>query len=108
MVVSKPNWENDQLTRSLGNKEHPDDLEALSSLAHRFGPSAPLVNLEYLATHLECLAKLLLTVFHLFLMFQTELSSTLELTDLEIFGFQDLFGFIIDQVVSTKGVHHLL
>jgi hypothetical protein len=32
MVLSKPNWENDQLTRSLGNKEHPDDLEALSSL----------------------------------------------------------------------------
>jgi len=79
------------------------------SLAHRFGPSAPLVNLDDLAMYLECLAKLFLTVFHLFLMFHTEVSSILELTDLEISGFQeDLSGFIIDQVVSTKGVHHHL
>ena len=82
---------------------------SLLSLAHRFGPSAPLVNLDDLSTYLECLAKLFLTVFHLFLVFQTKVSSTLELADLEISGFQeDLFGFIIDQVVSTKGVHHLL
>jgi hypothetical protein len=59
--------------------------------------------------YLECLAKLFLTVFHLFLVFQIEVSSTPELTDLEISGFQeDLSGFIVDQVVSTKGVHHLL
>ena len=79
------------------------------SLAHRFGSSVPLVNLDDHATDLECVAKLFLTVFHLFLVFQTEVSSTPELTDLEISGFQeDLSGFIIDQVVSTKGVHHLL
>ena len=79
------------------------------SPAHKFGSSAPLVNLDDLGTYLECVAKLFLTVFHLFLVFQTEVSSTLELTDLEIFGFQeDLSSFIIDQVVSTKGVHHLL
>ena len=78
------------------------------SSAHGFGPSAPLVNLDDLATYLKCLAKLFLTMFHLFV-FQTEVSSTLEMTDLEIFGFQeDLSGFIIDQVMSTKGVHHLL
>jgi hypothetical protein len=59
--------------------------------------------------YLECVPKLLLTMFHPFLVFQTEVSSTLELTDLEISGFQeDLFGFIIDQVVSTNGVYHLL
>ena len=148
----KPNRENDQLARALGNKEHPgrtwgfiheenaqknwsyniwwrlfnkeikentkrlrQELEeriknhSMLSLAHRFGPSAPLINLDDLATYLECLAKLFLTVFHLFLVFQTEVSSTSELTDLEISGFQeDLSGFIIDQVVSTKGVHHLL
>ncbi|CAD6255586.1 unnamed protein product [Miscanthus lutarioriparius] len=40
---------------------------------------------------------------------QTEVSSTPELTDLEIFGFQeDLSGFILDKVVNPKGVHHLL
>ncbi|CAD6258766.1 unnamed protein product [Miscanthus lutarioriparius] len=40
---------------------------------------------------------------------QTKVSSTLELTDLEISGFQeDLSSFIIDQVVNPKGVHHLL
>jgi len=79
------------------------------SSAHRFGPLAPLVNLDDLGTYLECVAKLFLTVFHLFLVFQTEVSSTPELTDLEISGFQeDLSGFIIDQVMSTKGVHHLL
>jgi hypothetical protein len=79
------------------------------SPAHRFGPLAPLVNLDDLTTYLECLAKLFLTVFHLFLVFQTEVLSTLELADLEISGLQeDLFGFIIDLVMSTKGVHHLL
>ena len=66
-------------------------------------------NLDDLATYFECVAKLFLTVFHLFLVFQTEVSSILELTDLEISRFQeDPSGFIIDQVVSTKGVHHLL
>ena len=72
-------------------------------------PLDPLVNLDDLATYLECVPKLFLTMFHLFLVFHTEVSSTSELTDLEISGFQeDLFGFIIDQVVSTKRVHHLL
>jgi hypothetical protein len=52
---------------------------------------------------------LVLTVFHLFFVFQTEVSSTPELADLEISGFQeDLSGFIMDQVVSSKGGHHLL
>ena len=79
------------------------------SPAHRFGPSAPLVNLDDLAMYLECLEKLFLTVFHLFLVFQTEVSSTPELTNLEISGFQeDHFGFIIDKIVNPKGVHHLL
>ena len=79
------------------------------SLAHRFGPSAPLVNLDDLGTYLECVAKLFLTMFHLFLVFQTEVSSTPELTDLDISRFQeDLSGFIMDQVMNTKGVHHLL
>jgi len=79
------------------------------SLAHRFGPSAPLVSLDDLVRYLECVAKLFLTVFHPFLVFQTEVSSTPELTDLEISRFQeDLSSFIIDQVMSTKGVHHLL
>ena len=81
---------------------------SMLSPAHRFGPSAPLVNLDDLGTYLECVAKLFLTVFHLFLVFQTEVSSTPELTDLEISGFQDLSGFIIDKVVNPKGVHHLL
>ena len=79
------------------------------SSAHGFGPSTPLVNLDDLVTYLECLAKLFLTVFHLFHVFQTKVSSTPGQTDLEISGFQeDLSGFIIDQVVSTKRVHHLL
>ena len=78
------------------------------SPAHRFGPSTSLVNLDDLTTYIGCLAKLFLTMFYLFLVFQTKVSSTLELTDLEIFAFQeDLSGFIIDQVVSTKGVHQL-
>ena len=110
----KPNRENDQLTRPLGNKEHPgrtrgivheenaqkelefqhmmedvrqemkenneqlrQELEeriknrSMLSLAHRFGPLAPLVNLDDLTTYLECLEKLFLTVFYLFLMFRT-------------------------------------
>ena len=72
-------------------------------------PLSPFRNLDDLATYFESVAKLFLTVFHLFLVFQTEVSSTSELTDLEISGFQeDLSGFIIDQVVSTKGVHHHL
>ena len=79
------------------------------SPAHGFGPSAPLVNLDDLATYLECVAKLFLTVFHPFLVFQTEVSSTMELTDLDISRFQeDLSVFIMDQVMNTKGVHHLL
>ena len=79
------------------------------SLAHRFGPLAPLVNLDDLETYLECVAKLFLTLFHPFLVFQIEVSSTPELTDLDISGFQeDLSGFVMDQVVNTKGVHHLL
>jgi N-acetyl-beta-hexosaminidase len=79
------------------------------SLTHRFGPSAPLVNLDDLATYLQFVAKLVLTVFHLFLVFQIELPSTPELTDLVISGFQDdLSGFIMDQVMSNNEVHHLL
>ena len=78
------------------------------SSAHRFGPLAPLVNLDDLVRYLECVAKLFLTVFHPFLVFQTEVSSTPELTDLDISGFQDLSGFSMDQVMNTKGVHHLL
>ena len=79
------------------------------SLAHGFGPSAPLVNLDDLVTYLECVAKLFLTVFHPFLVFQTEVSSTMELTDLDISRFQeDLSGFIMNQVINTKGVHHFL
>jgi hypothetical protein len=78
------------------------------SLAHRFGPSAPLVNLDDLATYLQFVAKLVLTVFHLFLVFQIELSPTPELTYLVISGFQeDLSGFIMDQVMSSNEVHHL-
>ena len=42
---------------------------SMLSLAHRFGPSAPLVNLDDLARYLKCLAKLFLTMFHLFLVF---------------------------------------
>ena len=69
----------------------------------------PFRNLDDLTTYFECVAKLFLTVFHLFLVFQTEVSSTPELTDLEISGFQeDHFGFIIDKIVNPKGVHHLL
>ena len=79
------------------------------SSAHGFGPSTSLVNLDDLTTYIGCLAKLFLTMFYLFLVFYTEVSSTLELTYLEISRFQeDPSGFIIDQVVSTKGVHHLL
>ena len=79
------------------------------SPAHRFGPLAPLVNLDDLVTYLECLAKLFLTVFHLFHVFQTEVSSTPGQTDLEISGFQeDLSGSIIDKVMNPKGVYHLL
>ena len=41
-----------------------------------------------------------LTVFHLFLVLQTLVSSTAELTDLEISGLQEeLAGFIMDQVL---------
>ena len=72
-------------------------------------PVSPLVNLDDLPTDLQCVAKLVLTVFHLSLMFQIELSSTPELTDLEISGFQeDLSDFIMDQVMSSNEVHHLL
>ena len=79
------------------------------SPAHRFGPSAPLVNLDDLVTYLECVAKLFLTVFHSFLAFQTKVPSTPELIDLDISRFQeDLSSFVMDQVVNTKGVHHLL
>ena len=42
---------------------------SMLSSAHRFGLSAPLVNLDDLATYLKCLAKLFLTMFHLFLVF---------------------------------------
>jgi hypothetical protein len=62
---------------------------SMLSPAHRFGPLAPLVNLDDLARYFECLAKLFFTVFHLFLVFQTEVSSTPELTDLEISRFQE-------------------
>ena len=72
-------------------------------------PLGPFRNLDDLATYFECVAKLFLTVFHLFLVFQTEVSSTPKLTDLEISGFQeDLSNFSIDKVVNPKGVHHLL
>jgi hypothetical protein len=73
------------------------------SPAHRFGTSVPSVNFDDLATYLECTPKLVLTVFHLFLVFQTEVSTTAELTDSEVSGFQeDLAGFIVDQVLSKK------
>jgi hypothetical protein len=79
------------------------------SLAHRFGPSAPLVNLDDLTKYLECVPKLFLTMFHSFLVFQTEVSSTPVLTDLDISRFhEDLSGFIMDKVLNTKGVHHIL
>lgn len=81
----------------------------MMSLAHKFGTSVPLVNFDDRATYLECVPKLVLTMFHLFLVFQTEVSSTAELTDSEISGFQeDLVGFIVDQVLSTEGDHHLV
>jgi hypothetical protein len=52
---------------------------------------------------------LVLIVFHLFLVFQREVSSTQEPMDLKISRFQeDLSSFIMDQVVSSKGGHHLL
>ncbi|CAD6255587.1 unnamed protein product [Miscanthus lutarioriparius] len=58
----------------------------------RVWPSTPLVNLDDLGTYLELKCHL-----------------HPELTDLEIFGFQeDLSGFILDKVVNPKGVHHLL
>jgi hypothetical protein len=48
-------------------------------------------------------------MFNLFLVFYTKVSSTPELTDLEISRFQeDLSSFIIDEVMNPKGVHHLL
>ena len=80
----------------------------ISPLAQRLAPEA-LQSIDNLATYLDCVAKLVLTVFHIFLMLQTVVSSTAELMDLEISGLQeDLDGFIIDQVVSTDGDHHLI
>jgi hypothetical protein len=77
--------------------------------AHRYGLLVPLVNLDDLATYLDYVPKLFLTVFHPFLVFLTKVSSTSELTDLDISRFQeDLSGFIMDQVMNTKGVHNLL
>ncbi|CAD6213998.1 unnamed protein product [Miscanthus lutarioriparius] len=82
-------------------------INALSS--SQVWPLSPFRNLDDLATYFECVAKLSLTVFRLFLVFQTEVSSTPEQTDLEISGFQeDLSSFIIDKVMNPKGVHHLL
>ena len=62
-------------------------------------PSAPLVNWRP-SNLILCIAKRVLTVFHLFLVLQTLVSSTAELTDLEISGLQEeLAGFIMDQVL---------
>jgi hypothetical protein len=56
------------------------------------------------------MAKHVLTVsFDLFLVLHTLVSSTIELTDLEIFGLQEeLLGFMMDQVLSPDGDHHLI
>ena len=82
-------------------------INALSS--SQVWPFGPFRNLDDLATYFESVAKLFLTVFHLFHVFQTEVSSTPGQTDLEISGFQeDLSGSIIDKVMNPKGVYHLL
>jgi hypothetical protein len=57
---------NEQLRQEL---EERIKNRSMLSPAHRFGPSAPLVNLDDITTYLECLAKLFLTMFHLFLLF---------------------------------------
>jgi hypothetical protein len=50
-----------------------------------------------------------LTVYHVFLVLQTLVSSTAELTDFEISGLQeDLINFIMNQVLSLDGEHHLI
>ena len=46
---------NEQLRQEL---EERIKNRSMLSLAHRFGPLAPLVNLDDLATYLDCLAKL--------------------------------------------------
>jgi hypothetical protein len=48
---------NEQLRQEL---EERIKNRSMLSLAHRFGPSAPLVNLDDITTYLECLAKLFL------------------------------------------------
>ena len=51
----------------------------ISPLAQRLAPEA-LQSINNLATYLDCATKLVLTVFHLFLVFLTVVSSLLELT----------------------------
>ncbi|CAD6272368.1 unnamed protein product [Miscanthus lutarioriparius] len=89
-------------------------IEALKNLVNALSgsqvwPLSPFRNLDDLRTYFESVAKLFLTVFHHFHVFQTEVSSTPGQTDLEISGFQeDLSGSIIDKVMNPKGVYHLL
>ena len=96
--------------RTITSKARGVNKEPFNALSgSQVWPLSPFRNLDDLATYFESVAKLFLTVFHLFLMFHTEVSSILELTDLEISGFQeDLSGSIIDKVMNPKGVYHLL
>ena len=56
----------------------------ISLATHRLAPEA-LQSIDNLATYLDCATKLVLTVFHLFLVLQIVVSSLVELTILEIY-----------------------
>jgi hypothetical protein len=74
----------------------------ISPPAQRLAPEA-LQSIDNLATNLDYAAKLVLTVFHLFLVLQIVVSSLVELTILEISELQeDLGGFIMETITLIK------
>jgi hypothetical protein len=76
----------------------------ISPPAQRLAPEA-FQSIDNLAIYLDCATKLVLTMFHLFLVLQTIVSSLVELTNLEISGLQeDLCGFIMETMtLSNQG-----
>ena len=76
----------------------------ISPLAQRLALEA-LQSIDNLATYLDCATKLVLTMFHFFLVLQTIVSSLVELTILEISRLQeDLDGFIMETItLSNQG-----
>ena len=80
------------------------DMHAASSMispTQRLALEA-LQSIDNLATYLDCATKLVLTMFHFFLVLQTIVSSLVELTNLEISGLQeDLGGWVLETITLS-------